>query len=820
MAKAQRKDEILKSELPPTLPLMALRSTIVYPLGTIAVQMGAPENLSLLRAHEEAGLIVALVVASGDHDEPIDTHRFLGRVGVAARVHERINLPGDTVQITLQGLRRIVIDGMEQTEPFPIAAIRAARETPADQNDIDDLVTRVVSAAETLAELVDRIPDEVPAILKMNISDPGRFADLAATNMNLRIADKDEVLQRLDVGQRLRFILTRLEREVARARVMEDVKKQTEIKIEQHQREFYLRQQLRAIQAELGEADPGEKEALDILKKIEDGKLPEKIAQEARRETERMRMLSPASSEYHVVRTYLDWVLSLPWNKRSGQEEIDLKKVEEALDNRHYGLDEAKERILEYLAVRKLRGGDPHGPILCFVGPPGTGKTSLGEAIGKAIGREFYRISVGGVRDEAEIRGHRRTYVGAMPGLIIQALRRVSVKDPVLMIDEIDKMSGGGPSGDPTAAMLEVLDPSQNNSFVDHYLNLPFDLSQCLFICTANNLFDIPAPLRDRMEVIKIAGYTIEEKVEIAWRYLLPRLLEEHGISDKDLQFTDESLSFVSNRYSREAGLRNFERNLAAIMRKRARAKADGEEGAWVVDVDKVEQVLGIPRYATEEAEKVPEVGVVTGLAWTSTGGDIMMIEALKMPGTGRLTVTGQLGDVMRESVDAAYSYVRSRAAQLGIEDSVFRESDLHIHLPAGAIPKDGPSAGITLTLAIASALSGRPVRRDVAMTGEVTLRGKVLEIGGVKEKVLAAYRSGLRQVIMPKANEKELREVPDPVRQNMAFTFVERMDEVLHLALLAPVAPGLADTVQPEPSPGLAGATTPADRTQDPIGV
>ncbi|MGH9889573.1 MAG: endopeptidase La, partial [bacterium] len=494
----------------------------------------------------------------------------------------------------------------------------------------------------------------MPAILKMNISDPGRFADLAATNMNFRIADKDEVVQRLDVGQRLRFILTRLEREVARARVMEDVKRQTEIKIEQHQREFYLRQQLRAIQAELGEADPGEKEAIDLLKRIEEAKLPEKVAQEARRETERMRMLSPASSEYQVVRTYLDWVLSLPWNKKSGEDEIDLKRVEGALDDRHYGLDEAKERIIEYLAVRKLRGGDPHGPILCFVGPPGTGKTSLGEAIGKAIGREFYRISVGGVRDEAEIRGHRRTYVGAMPGLLIQALRRVAVKDPVLMIDEIDKMSGGGPSGDPTAAMLEVLDPSQNNSFVDHYLNLPFDLSSSLFICTANNLFDIPAPLRDRMEVIKIAGYTVEEKVEIAWRYLLPRLLEEHGITDKDLQFTDESLSFISNRYSREAGLRNFERNLAAIMRKRARKKAEGEEGAWVVDADKVEEVLGIPRYAVEEAEKIPEVGVVTGLAWTANGGDIMLIEALKMPGTGRMTVTGQLGDVMRESVDAA----------------------------------------------------------------------------------------------------------------------------------------------------------------------
>jgi ATP-dependent Lon protease len=777
--------------------------------------MGAPENLSLLRSHDEAGLIVALVVASGDHDEPIDNSRFVGRVGVAARVHERINLPGDTVQITLQGLRRIVIEGMEQIDPYPVAAIRAAKETPTDTGEIDDLVTRVVSAAETLAELVDRIPDEVPAILKMNISDPGRFADLAATNMNFRIADKDEVLQRLDVVQRLRFILTRLEREVARARVMEDVKRQTEIKIEQHQREFYLRQQLRAIQAELGEADPGEKEALDLLRKIEEAKLPDKVAQEARRETERMRMLSPASSEYHVVRTYLDWVLSLPWNKKSGEEEIVLKKVEESLDNGHYGLDEAKERIIEYLAVRKLRGGDPHGPILCFVGPPGTGKTSLGEAIGKAIGRAFYRISVGGVRDEAEIRGHRRTYVGAMPGLLIQALRRVQVRDPVLMIDEIDKMSGGGPSGDPTAAMLEVLDPSQNNSFVDHYLNLPFDLSSCLFICTANNLFDIPAPLRDRMEIIKIAGYTVEEKVEIAWRYLLPRLLEEHGITDKDIQFTDESLSFISNRYSREAGLRNFERNLSALMRKRARAKADGEEGAWVIDVDKVEEVLGIPRYAVEEAEKVPEVGVVTGLAWTANGGDIMIIEALKMAGTGRLTVTGQLGDVMRESVDAAYSYVRSRSSQLEIADSTFKENDLHVHLPAGAIPKDGPSAGITLTLAIASVLSGRPVRRDVAMTGEVTLRGKVLEIGGVKEKVLAAYRAGLRELIMPKSNEKDLRDVPEEVRKHIAFMFVDRMDEVLHLALLPPVSRELADQAQPEVSPGLAGMTTREDREE-----
>ena len=795
MPKPSRKDDILKSEIPANLPMMALRSTIVYPLGTIAVQMGAPENLALLRDNEGAGLIVALVIATGDHDDPIDLERFVGRVGVAARVHERINLPGDTVQITLQGLRRIVIDKVVQTEPYPIAHVKPAKEIAAEQAEIDDLVTRVVSAAETLAKMVDRIPDEVPAVLRMNVSDPGRFADLAATNMNFKISDKDEIVQRLDIAQRLRFLLTRLEREVGRAHVVEDVKRQTEIKIEQHQREFYLRQQLRAIQAELGEADPGEKEAIETLRKIEEAQLSPRAAAEAKRETERLRMLSPASSEYQVIRTYLDWLLSLPWERRSGREEIELKAVEESLDSRHYGLNEAKERIVEYLAVRKLRGGDPHGPILCFAGPPGTGKTSLGEAIASAIGRAFYRISVGGVRDEAEIRGHRRTYVGAMPGLIIQALRRVQVKDPVMMIDEIDKMSGGGPSGDPTAAMLEVLDPSQNHEFVDHYLNVPFDLSAVLFICTANNIYDIPPPLRDRMEIIRIAGYTVEEKVEIAWRYMLPRLLEEHGITDKDIQFTDEILGLLASRYSREAGLRNFERDVASIMRRRARRKAEGEEGAWIIDADRVTEILGNPRYTLEEADQEPEIGVVTGLAWTATGGDLMLIEALRMSGAGRLTVTGQLGSVMRESVDAAYSYVRSRAEMLGIAESEFKESDLHVHFPAGAIPKDGPSAGAAVTLAIASVLSRRPVRRDIALTGEVTLRGKVLEIGGVKEKVLAAYRAGLRHIIMPAANEKDLRDIPDEVRAKMAFTFVATMDDVIHIMLPPISAPILADS-------------------------
>ena len=814
MPRGQQKEEILRAELPPTLPLMALRSTIVYPLGTIAVQMGAPENLALLRAHEESGLVVALVVASGDGDDAIDPNRFVGRVGVAARVHERINLPGETIQITLQGLRRITIDGIEQVDPFTIAQVQGAKETPPDAAELDELVARTVTAAETLAELVDRIPNEVPQILKMNVSDPGRFADLAATNMNLRIADKEEVLQRLDIGQRIRFILSRLEREVARARVMEDVKKQTEIKIEQHQREFYLRQQLRAIQAELGEADPNEKESVDLLRRIEEAHLPEKVAAEARRETERLRMLSPASSEFQVLRTYLDWVLALPWNARSANDqEILLTKVEDALGERHYGLDEAKERIIEYLAVRKLRGGDPTGPILCFVGPPGTGKTSLGEAIAKSIGRAFYRISVGGVRDEAEIRGHRRTYVGAMPGMLIQALRRVEVRDPVIMIDEIDKMTSGGPSGDPTAAMLEVLDPSQNTTFVDHYLNLPFDLSSALFICTANNLFDIPGPLRDRMEVIRIAGYTIEEKVEIAQRYLIPRQLEEHGLTEVDLHISEQVLGFITSRYSREAGLRTFERSIATLMRKRARAKADGDESTWEVGVARAEELLGPPRFSQEEAEKEPEIGAVTGLAWTSTGGELMTIEALRMPGVGKLTVTGQLGDVMRESTEAAYSFVRSRAGTLSIADSEFRESDMHLHFPAGAIPKDGPSAGIAVTLALASALSRRPVRRDLALTGEVTLRGRVLEIGGVKEKVLAAYRAGLREVILPKGNEKDVRDVPPEVREKMAFTFASTMDEVLHLALLPHPDKHPADQPEPQDTSGArAPRVIPAD--------
>src|ERR1700741_1395054 len=674
MPPAQRKDDILQADLPSTLPLMALRSTIVYPLGTIAVQMGAPENLALLKANEQAGLIVGLVVASGDHDGVLDPERFVGRVGVAARVHERINLPGDTVQITLQGLRRLVVEGVVQTDPFPVVRNKPGKEVPRDPNEVDDLISRIVAGAETLAELIERIPDEVPAILKMNISDPGRFADRAATNLNFKVSDKDEILQRLNIGQRLKFLRGRVEREVGRARVAEDVKRQTEIKIEQHQREFYLRQQLRAIQSELGEGDPGEKEAIETLKKLEEANLPEKAAQEGKREIERMRNLSPASSEYQVIRTYLDWMLALPWNKKSaGDEIIELKKVEELLDSRHYGLKEAKERITEYLAVRKLRGGDPHGPILCFVGPPGTGKTSLGEAIASSISRAFYRISVGGVRDEAEIRGHRRTYVGAMPGLLIRAIREAGPMKPVVVLDEVDKI-GSDYRGDPAAALLEVLDPAQNHTFRDHYLEVDLDLSDVVFLATANVLDGIPGPLLDRMELVQLDGYTEDEKVAIGRDHLLPRQLSKAGLTAGEVTIEDDALRLVAAEYTREAGVRSLERAIARVLRK-VTAKEALEEGTLPVAVSaaNLKDYLGRPRFTpetklTSSDRRTALPGVATGLAVTGAGGDVLYIEASLADaetGANGVTLTGQLGDVMKESAQIALSYLRSHGAEL-----------------------------------------------------------------------------------------------------------------------------------------------------------
>lgn len=766
--------------IPETLPLLALRSTIVLPHGRIAVQVGSAENVAAL----DAGLVLAAFVPG----TAVPGAELAGRIGVVARVSGKVPAGAGTVQATLEGTARARIRGVTPERGALVARVEMVDEAPATADAARPAIERIVAAAESLAESDERFPAEAAGLVARAAGDPSRAADIAAGNANMRAADRDEIVQCLDVGERLERVASRLERELARAHVLGEVERRTTVHVEQHQREFFLRQQMAAIRAELGEGDGADSDADAVMRQVGEAGLPPHVEKEALRETARLRALAPASSEYQVLRNYLDWLLALPWSRSSGAAGIPLGRVEQSLDERHFGLEEAKERILEYLSVRQLLGGagtDPHGPILCFVGPPGTGKTSLGEAIAEAIGRAFYRISVGGVRDEAEVRGHRRTYVGSMPGLVVQALRRANVRDPVLMIDEIDKMAGGGPGGDPLAAMLEVLDPSQNAAFVDHYLGVPFDLSRVLFICTANSVLDIPAPLRDRMEVIRIAGYTVEEKVEIAWRYLLPRLFREHGITDLDLQFTDEALSAVSSRYAREAGLRGFERNVAALMRRRARRKAQGEAGAWVVDTPLIEEVLGPPRYPVAEAEVEPELGTATGLAWTADGGEIMTIEALRMPGTGKLHVTGQLGGVMRESVDAACSYVRSMARALRIEDAEMKVTDLHIHFPAGSVPKDGPSAGVAVTLAIASAMSRRAVRRDVAVSGEVTLRGKVLEIGGVREKVLAAYRAGLREVILPSANEKDLRGLPDAVRGHVRVTFVKAMDEVFGMMLL-----------------------------------
>ena len=763
------------------LPLLTLRSTIVFPDGRIVVQVAGAENRGVVEGIGADGADVVAALLTDGGASPV------GRIAVRARLSGRRDADGGLIECTLEGRARVRI-----TATRPVAGVPHAVTEPAPERRLEadaiPLMTRVLDAAETLAERDPSFPAELPGLLRRERRRPGRAADLTAARTGFRPAEKDAVLQELDVVERLGRVADRLEREVARLSVEDDVRVETERRIDRHQREFFLRQQLQAIRAELGEVDPVDGELAELRRKVEAAGLPEAVATEARRELDRLRQLTPASSEHQVLRNYIDWVLALPWRRDAAPSPITLDRVEAALDDRHYGLREAKDRILEYLAVRQLRGDrgrDPQGPILCFVGPPGTGKTSLGEAIAASLGRAFYRISVGGVRDEAEIRGHRRTYVGSLPGLLIQAMRRVQVADPVLMIDEIDKMAAGGAGGDPTAAMLEVLDPTQNRGFTDHYLNLPFDLSSVLFICTANNLFDIPPALRDRLEVIRIAGYTVEEKVEIAWRYLLPRLFDEHGITEHDLQFTDESLSFVANRYAREAGLRAFERQLAALMRRRARRKAEGERGAWVVDAARMEEVLGPPRWAAELADQAPEVGTVTGLAWTANGGELMTIEALRMPGTGRLLVTGQLGEVMRESVDAASSYVRSRARELRLVDPELRASDLHVHFPAGAVPKDGPSAGVAVTLAIASVMSQRAVRRDVAVTGEVTLRGRVLEIGGVKEKVLAAYRAGLRRVILPAGNAKDLRELPTEVRSAIEFTLAATMDDVVTAALL-----------------------------------
>jgi ATP-dependent Lon protease len=770
---------LIECDVPPTMPVLPLMSTIVFPLGVTSLQVRVEQSKALLRDFSDPDNLIALVYSPARREQDIRPEE-LSRVGLAARVIRILNMPGGNVQVTLEGLRRIRIDEIIRTEPYFSARVSCPPESPGDTETVRGLVLRILKSLRTLSQLDTTYPPELDNIFSMNLGDPGLFADTVASIVRFPLETKRGIVEALDIRERLSVVADAIDAEVARLTVAEDVVRRTSAQMEKSQREFFLRQQLTEIRRLLGEDDPQEMVARHIVERAEGLGLPRHVLAVIQEETNRLRYLPPSSQESGVIRNYVDWLLSLPWSRRS-HTEINLDEVARRLDEEHFGLEKVKERILEYLAVLKLKN-DLKGPILCFAGPPGTGKTSLGASIARAMGRVCLRMSVGGVRDEAEIRGHRRTYIGSRPGKIIRSLRDSNSSNPVYMIDEIDKL-GHDAQGDPAAALLEVLDSEQNAHFIDHYIEIPFDLSETLFITTANVLDFIPPALLDRLEVIQIPGYTDEEKLEIARRHLIPREAKEHGLAETDLAFEDAALVKILREYTREAGVRQLERAIDNFCRKAARQRTTGYTGSWRFTEADVEKVLGPPYVLPDRPEGKAEVGVATGLAWTTTGGDLLLIEALKMRGAGRVIVTGQLGDVMKESVQAAHSYVRARAEMLCIDPKLFDEYDMHIHFPEGAVPKDGPSAGITIVMAIASALAEAPIRNDVAMTGEVTLRGKVIAVGGLKEKVMAAHRAGIRSVIFPSDNQKDLVEVPESIRSAMTFVPVAVVDEVFQHA-------------------------------------
>jgi ATP-dependent Lon protease len=784
------------------LPIIPLRSTTVYPLGVIGVQVGVASTLEMLAARPEAGLTVAVVVAAGGPDDPIEAHA-LEKIAVRARVSDRLNLPGGTVQLTLQGIERVKLTSVREQGGYFTGAAEPVQDVPAPEDSAQDLIARILNALEVLAAEVERVPREVPRILRMNLADPGRFADLVATLTNFSVDDKDAIVQCIAVEERLRFALCQLERQVGRLRqITHDEELAEAAQDEAPQREpptaaeraAELRQQIKMLQLQLGDVDPLEREVIDAMRRVELTDLPARVSAAARTEVERLRSVGGVGPEAGEIRSYVDWLIHMPWRQTAtdGPAAIDLAGVQQALDEALLGLSEQKERLLDHLAVARLRS-DLRGPIPCIVGPPHVGKSALAAALARGLGRPLAHIDLGG-RGEAQLVGTRRTRPGAQPGKIAAALRDVGVRDPVFVLREMDEIGLGKVEGDPIEALEEALDWDNRAGFVDRYLDLPYDLSDAVFVATAQDFYRVPRDLRELMVEIRIAGYTPEEKVEITERKLLPRLVAEHGLSD-NVEFTPAGLSFLAYGYARDAGVAQMRRSLETLLRTRARAQAAGDSSRWVFDPERIEEILGLPRYTPTAAESAPEVGVVTGLAWTAAGGELMFIEALRMPGSGRLIITGMLGEVMRESVNAAYSYVRSRGEELGITEEDFRGSDIHVHFPVGAIPKDGPSAGIAVTLAIASTLSNRPVRHDIAMSGEVTLRGRVLEIGGVKEKVLAAHRAGIRDVILPPGNERDLRDVPQDVRGGIHFHFVERMDEVMRLALVKPARSSAASS-------------------------
>ena len=777
-AEEQQHAENLGDELPATLPVLPLKETVVFPESMTPLAIGQERSIRLIDDVVGGDRLLALVTV---RDEDVDLPGWddLYEIGTAAVVHKMIRVPDGTLRILVQGIRRVRLERQVLDDPYLVGEFVEFPDVLHESKEVEALTRNVQSLFSRIIGIVPYLPEELQ-IAAANVDDPSALCHLVTSTLRLKADEKQKLLELVDVEERLRETSLILNRELEVFELGTKIQSQVQSELEKGQREFFLRQQLKAIQEELGESDPEQAELQELRERLEALDLPEDVAKAAFRELGRLERLPSAAAEYGVIRTYLDWIVTLPWNVTT-TDNLDLERAREILDADHYDLDKVKERIIEHLAVSKLRN-DPSGQILCFVGPPGVGKTSLGQSIARTLERKFARLSVGGVRDEAEIGGHRRTYIGAMPGSIIRTLRDAESMNPVLLVDEIDKL-GADVRGDPASAMLEVLDPEQNKSFRDHYLDLPFDLSKVLFICTANTVDTIPSPLLDRMDVISLSGYTEDEKLGIAKRYLVPKQIEAHGLKRSQISISDNSLRLVIREYTREAGVRGLERRIADLCRKAARKVAEGFDGKIRADERRVRAWLGPRRFSGEVRKRTAAPGVATGLAYTAAGGDVLFIEAQAYPGKGKLTITGQLGEVMQESAQAALSWVRSHTTELGLPDDWFAHHDLHLHVPAGAVPKDGPSAGITMATAIASLVRGRPVSDEVGMTGEITLTGQVLPIGGVREKVLAAERAGLKRLILPSENEYDLEELPAETRRELEFVLVDSIEQVFDVA-------------------------------------
>ena len=784
--------------IPELLPVLPLRDISIFPFMIVPLFVSRDRSIRAVdQALAENRMIMLAAQKDSNKEEPGTNDLY--DVGTVAIIMRMLKLPDGRIRILVQGVTRARVNYLEDHQGYLQARVEELKETaPTASLELEALTRNIRSALDKAVALGKNISPEVMAIVT-TVEDPARLADLAASNLELKVEDAQSVLEIIEVLPRLHRVNELLAKEIEVLTVQQEINTQAKGEIDRSQREFYLRQQLKAIQQELGEGNELAEDIAQYREKMAKAKMPKAVEEEVDRQLKKLERMHPDAAETATLRNWLDIMVALPWSKAS-KENLDLKKAQEILDNDHYGLEKVKERILEALAVRKIKE-KPKGSILCLVGPPGVGKTSLGRSIAHAVNRKFVRLSLGGVHDEAEIRGHRRTYVGAMPGRVVQSIQQAGTNNPLIMLDEIDKVSSDF-RGDPSSALLEVLDPEQNNSFRDNYLGVPFDLSNVMFMTTANVLETIQPALRDRMEIIRLAGYTEEEKLQITLRHILPKQMEETGIKPEQLQLSEEALRDIIARYTRESGLRQLEREIATICRKVARRVAEGDTSLVQVTSENLHDFLGVAMIEPDAMLRNDEVGVATGLAVTATGGDILFIEAITMKGKGMLQLTGQLGDVMRESAHAAYSYAKSRARELGIDEEIFSKTDLHIHIPEGAIPKDGPSAGITMATALVSALSNRPVRKNVAMTGEITLRGEVLPIGGVKEKVLAAYRAQIKKVILPAQNRKDMEEVPQEPQKEMDFVFVENVQQVFREALLptqsAPARPAAAKTKAP----------------------